>query len=62
MHVCVLSRFSRVPILCHGLYPARLLCPWDSPGDITGVGCHAFLQGFGPGANVQPFHTDSVSE
>ena len=22
----------------HGLYPARLLCPWDSPGKNTGVG------------------------
>ena len=21
-----------------------LLCPWDSPGKSTGVGCHAFLQ------------------
>ena len=28
-----------------GLWPARLLCPWDSPGKNTGVGCHAFLQG-----------------
>ena len=24
----------------HGLYPARLLCPWASPGKNTGVGCH----------------------
>ena len=23
----------------------RLLCPWDSPGKNTGVGCHAVLQG-----------------
>ena len=22
----------------------RLLCPWDSPGKNTGVGCHALLQ------------------
>ena len=29
----------------HGLYPARLLCPWDSPGKNIGVGCHLFLQG-----------------
>ena len=29
----------------HGLKPARLLCPWDSPGKNTGVGCHALLQG-----------------
>ena len=25
--------------------PARLLCPWDSPGKDTGVGCHFLLQG-----------------
>ena len=24
----------------HGPQPARLLCPWDSPGRNTGVGCH----------------------
>ena len=29
----------------HGLEPTRLLCPWDSPGKKTGVGCHALLQG-----------------
>ena len=28
-----------------GLKPARLLCPWASPGKSTGVGCHALLQG-----------------
>ena len=24
----------------HGLQPTRLLCPWDFPAKITGVGCH----------------------
>ena len=28
-----------------GLSPARLLCPWDSPGKNTGVGCHAPSRG-----------------
>ena len=28
----------------HGLSPARLLSPWDSPGKSTGVGCHFLLQ------------------
>ena len=28
----------------HGLKPARLLCPWDSLGKNTGVGCHFLLQ------------------
>ena len=32
----------------HGLQPTRLLCPWDSPGKNTGVGCHALLQGIFP--------------
>ena len=29
----------------HGLQPARLLCPWDFPGENTGMGCHFLLQG-----------------
>ena len=29
----------------HGLQPARLLCPWNSPGKNTGVGCQSLLQG-----------------
>ena len=29
----------------YGLCPARLLCPWDSPGKNNGEGCHALLQG-----------------
>ena len=28
-----------------GLQPARLLCPWDSPGKNPGVGCRFLLQG-----------------
>ena len=26
------------------MVPTRLLCPWDSPGKNTGVGCHFLLQ------------------
>ena len=26
----------------HGLWPTRLLCPWDFPAKNTGVGCHSF--------------------
>ena len=29
----------------HGLYPTRLLWPWNSPGKNTGVGCHFLFQG-----------------
>ena len=28
----------------HGLYPTRLLCPWNSPGKNTEVGSHSLLQ------------------
>ena len=37
--VCVLSRVWLFAI--HGVAkePSRLLCPWDSPGKNTGVGC-----------------------
>ena len=38
----------------HGLQPARLLCPWDSPGKNTGVGCHALLQGIFPTQGLNP--------
>ena len=27
----------------YGQQPTRLLCPWDSPGKNTGVGCHFLL-------------------
>ena len=41
-----------------GLWPTRLLCPWDSPGKNTGVGCHALLQGIfsAQGANLHVLH------
>ena len=39
----------------HGLQPTRLLCPWDSPGKNTGVGCHALLQGIFPPGDQPPF-------
>ena len=29
----------------HGRWPTRLLCPWNSPGKNTRVGCHFLLQG-----------------
>ena len=29
----------------HGLYPSRLLCPWNFPGMNTGMVCHFILQG-----------------
>ena len=34
--------------------PPRPLCPWDSPGKNTGVGCHFFLQGHLPDPEIKP--------
>ena len=36
------------------LQPTRLLCPWDSPGKNTGVGCRALLQGIFPTQGSNP--------
>ena len=64
--------WSSVAKLCltlqfHGLLPARLLCPRDSPGKNNGVGCHTLLQGTFPtqGLNLSLLHllhqqTDSL--
>ena len=50
----VLCHFSHVSLWCYGLYPARLLCTWVSPGKNTGMGCHAFLQGIFPTQRSNP--------
>ena len=39
--VCSVMSDSLQP---HRLEPTRLLCPWNSPGKNTGVGCHFLLQ------------------
>ena len=39
---------SVIALWCQGLQPTRFLCPWDSPGKNTGVGCHFLLQGIFP--------------
>ena len=49
----VISKFSVYYIVkdsfrLHGLQPARLPCPWNSPGKNTGGGNHALLLGIFP--------------
>ena len=39
--VCVSHSVMFNSLRPYRLWPARLLCPWDSPGKTTGVGCHA---------------------
>ena len=43
--VCVSHSVMSDSLRPHGLWFARLLCPWNSPGKNTGVGCHLLLQG-----------------
>ena len=38
----------------HGMQPAKLLCPWNSPGKNTGVGSHSVLQGNLPNPRNKP--------
>ena len=45
MHMCSVDSVMFDPFQPHGLYPARLLCPWDFLNKNTRVGCHAFFQG-----------------
>ena len=57
MCVCAraLSRFSRVRFFETSWTVAHhFLCPWDSPGQNTGVGCHALLQGIFPTQGLKP--------
>ena len=38
----------------YGLQPARLLCPRDSPGKNTAVGCHILHPGDLPDPGIEP--------
>ena len=50
----LVSKLGLTLFRSHGLEPARLLCPWNSPGKNTGAGCHFLLQGIFPtqGSNL----------
>ena len=57
------GRFISLSVVSDSLRPhwlklTRLLCPWDSPGKNTGVGCHFLLQGIFPaqGLNLDLLH------
>ena len=42
--VCVSHSVLSNSLWPHGLQPARIIHPWNSPGKNTGVGCHFLLQ------------------
>ena len=54
MCACQVASAMSKSLQPYGLYPTRLLCPWDSPGKNTGVGCHALLQGIFPTQRSNP--------
>ena len=41
--VCSVASVMSDSLRPYRLQPTRLLCPWDSPGKNTGVGCHSLL-------------------
>ena len=43
-HCCLVAKSCPTLLCPYGLYATRLLCPWDSPGESTGVGCRFLLQ------------------
>ena len=43
IHACNIASVVSDFVQPYGLQPARLLCPWDSPGKKTKVGYHALL-------------------
>ena len=46
MCACMLSCFSCIQLFATlWIQPAGILCPWDSPGKDSGVGCYSLLQG-----------------
>ena len=54
MRACSVTSVVSDSLQPHRLYPARLPCPWDSPGMNTGVGCHTLLQGDLPYPGLKP--------
>ena len=67
-HACEAASVVSDSVQPQGPQPTRLLCPRDSPGKNTGVGCYALLQGIFPtqGLNLHllsllDWQTDSLS-
>ena len=63
VYVCKVASVVSDSLWPYGLYPARLLCPWDFPGKNTGMGCHALFQGIflAQGSNTHLWHWQADS-
>ena len=53
-YVCVSCSVLSDSLRPHGLQLTRLLCPWNSPGKNTGVGCRSLLRGIFPTQGSNP--------
>ena len=51
--VCLVAQ-SCLTLRVYGLWPAKLLCPWDFPSKNTGVDCHFFSQDIFPTKGLNP--------
>ena len=60
---CLVTQSCPTVLQPHRLLLTRLLCPWDSPGKNTGVGCHALLHGIflTQGSNLSLLHWQGYS-
>ena len=58
MHACTCAELLQSYLtLCDPtdpMQPTKLLCPWNSSGKNSGVGCHALLQGIFPTQGSNP--------
>ena len=63
LHMCYVTSVVSDSFQPHGQYPTRLLCPWDSPGKNTGVGCRFLLQGVFPiqGSNLPLWRSPALA-
>ena len=62
--MCSVAKSCPTLLWPHGLWPTRLLCPWDFPDKNTGVRCHfLLLQGIFPtqGSNLCLPHSQAHS-
>ena len=61
---CLVAKSCATLLGTPGLWPSRLLCPWDFPGKNTGVSCHFLSQGIFPHPEIElgspALQTDSL--
>ena len=54
MRACQVSSVMSYSLRPYGLYPAKLLCPWNFLGKNSGVGCHFPFPGDLPDPRTDP--------